>query len=199
MTKFIFNLDCLIPSGGVLGAISSKYGVEADIDELNRAVADENIPYMECLIRYVHILGKFPVEEAQEVVAEILPHKKVGEFIKKHSDDCVVATDFPGCWTEKLLNTFDCAYYASDVLLENNTIKKLTYILKKENIVDRYKNPGDKVVFIGCDDNDMEAMRVSDISITSGVSGKPAKSILSVTNYLVYSEDALCRQLNQLL
>ena len=58
---------------------------------------------------------------------------------------------------------------------------------------------GEKVIFIGDGNNDVEAMRLADIAIASGLTHMPAKSVLSVANYLVFSEEALCRQLNQLL
>jgi choline kinase len=41
-------------------------------------------------------------------------------------------------------------------------------------------------------------MRDADISIACGLIHAPAKSVLSITDYSVYSEDALCRLLNQI-
>ena len=64
---------------------------------------------------------------------------------------------------------------------------------------EQFKKNGDKVVFIGDGNDDAEAMREADVSIASGVTHYPSKSVLSVADYLVFSEEALCRQLNQLL
>lgn len=92
-----------------------------------------------------------------------------------------------------------CCCYCSDGIIEDNKVVKLTRILRKENLVERFKSEGEKVVFIGDGNNDVEAMRLADISIASGLTHMPAKGVLSIADYLVFSEEALCRQLNQLL
>ena len=92
-----------------------------------------------------------------------------------------------------------CQAYSSEALIENNMVAKLTTILRKESVVDYYKKQGDFVVFIGDGNNDMEAMRLADVSIATGLIHAPAKSILAVADYAVYCEEALCRLLNQLL
>ena len=83
--------------------------------------------------------------------------------------------------------------------IENNKVAKLTRILRKENLVEKYKSLNEKVVFIGDGNNDIEAMRAANISIASGLTHMPANGVLSIADYLVFNEEALCRQLNQLL
>lgn len=199
MKKFIFNLDCLLSDDDIISLIAKHYDAYAEIEELNRASWEDNTPFMESLIKYVHVLGKFPIDEVKEVVSVANRHAGILQFIKNNLDACIIATEYPGCWTGKLMDSIGCACYSSDVIIENNNIKKLTYILKKENIIERYKNAGEQIVFIGNSDNDMESMRLADVSIASGINKQPANSILTVANYLTFSEDALCRQLNQLL
>ena len=66
-------------------------------------------------------------------------------------------------------------------------------------MVKKYQDKGEKVIFVGDGNNDVEAMRIADISIAAGLIHHPAKSILPFTDYLIFNEVALCRQLNQLL
>ena len=54
-------------------------------------------------------------------------------------------------------------------------------------------------MFIGDGNNDVEAMRLSDISIASALTHMPSNGVLSVADYLILDEETLCRQLNQLL
>ena len=75
---------------------------------------------------------------------------------------------------------------------------KLTHILHKEDVVQRYQGLGRRVVFIGDGNNDVEAMRVADISIASALTHDPVPGVLTVADYLVLNEAALCRQLHQL-
>ena len=72
-------------------------------------------------------------------------------------------------------------------------------ILNKESVVKKYQEMGEKVVYIGDGNNDIEAMRLADVSIAAGLVHHPANSILPFADYLIFDEKALCRQLNQLL
>jgi magnesium-transporting ATPase (P-type) len=66
-------------------------------------------------------------------------------------------------------------------------------------VVEQYQQNGYRVVFIGDGNNDLEAMRIADIAIAVGTPHYPSKSILPITDYLIFKEEALCRQLSQLL
>jgi hypothetical protein len=51
---------------------------------------------------------------------------------------------------------------------------------------------------IGDGNNDMEAMREADISIACGLIHYPARSILSIADYLIFEENSLYKLLNQI-
>ena len=199
MTKFIFDLDGTVTSQETLPLISKHFQIQEEIDELTKQTIQGNIPFIESFIRRVYILGKLPINEVADLLENVSLYPKVVEFIRAHSEDCVIATGNLECWIHKLAKKVGCCCYCSDGEIESNRVKKLTHILRKENLVERYKSEGEKVVFIGDGNNDVEAMRLADVSIASGITHMPAKSVLSITDYLVFSEEALCRQLNQLL
>ena len=199
MTKFLFDLDGTVTKLETLPLISSHFKIQDEIDELTRQTVQGNIPFIESFIRRVYILGKLPINEISDLLGEVPLYEQVAAFIREHKDDCVIATGNLECWINKLAKKVGCCCYCSDGEIENNRVKKLTKILKKENLVERYKSEGEKVVFIGDGNNDVEAMRLADVSIASGITHMPAKSVLSIADYLVLSEEALCRQLNQLL
>jgi len=199
MTKFIFDLDGTVTSKETLPIISKHFNVQEEIDSLTKETIQGNIPFIESFVRRVFILGKIPVTEVADLLENVPMYKKVLKFIQEHKDQCVIATGNLDCWIHKLAARVGCEYYCSSGLIENNRVKKLTYILKKESIVERYKSEGFRVVFIGDGNNDVDAMRVADVAIASGLTHLPAKSVLAITDYLVFNEDALCRQLSQLL
>ena len=89
--------------------------------------------------------------------------------------------------------------FCSEASVKDDKVFRLNSILKKENVVQRYKSEGCEVVYVGDGNNDLEAMRLADIAIANGITHDPAVSILGVADYVVYTEEALCRQLNQLL
>jgi phosphoserine phosphatase len=196
--KFIFDLDGTITAKETLPLIASHFQIQEEISELTKETIHGNIPFVESFIRRVHILGKLPVSEISDLLEHVVLHKKLLEFIHENKKDCVIATGNLDCWIEKLVMKIGCTYYTSQAVVEDNKVSAITHILKKEAIVREYQNQGEKVVYVGDGNNDMEAMRIADIAIATGLTHHPANNILPFSDYLIFSEKALCRQLNQL-
>ncbi|EAK7840898.1 TPA: HAD-IB family phosphatase [Campylobacter jejuni] len=199
MTKFIFDLDGTITKEETLPLISQKFQIQDKINELTLNTVKGNVPFIESFIKRVHLLGLLPIDEISKLLETVSLYDQVVNFINLNSDKCIIATGNLECWVDGLLKKIGCDYDCSYAEVHNNKVVKLKKILKKEELVKYYKNLGYKIVFIGDGNNDVEAMRMSDISIASGLTHYPANSVLSVADYLVFSEEALCRQLNQLL
>ena len=197
--KFIFDLDGTITSEETLPLIARHFNVQEEIEQLSRETMQGDIPFVESFIRRVFILGKLPVDEVASLIESINIYPSIFDFISSHKEQCVIATGNLLCWSEKLLARLGCEAYCSDAVVEDNKVVRITKILDKELVVAKYKNEGYEVVFIGNKSEDLEAMRSADIAIATGMVQYPAKSILPMTNYLIFSEEALCRQLSQLL
>jgi len=196
--KFIFDLDGTVTAAETLPIISNHFNIGKEIKELTEETVKGNIPFVESFIKRVMILGKLPVSDINQLLSKTPLTDNIVKFINENKNDCIIATgNFIG-WIQKLVDKIECKSYSSEGIIENNNIKKLTKILKKEDIVKRYKAQGEKVVFIGDGNNDVEAMREADISIACGIVHKPAKSVLAVVDYAVYDKYALIRLLNQI-
>lgn len=196
--KFLFDLDGTVSSVETLPLIAKKYAIEEEIAELTYETVKGNVPFIESFIRRINILGRYPVSEIADLLYNVPVYPEIYQFIKSHNDDCVIVTGNLRCWCEKFTSRFCCDCFFSEATQENDKIIKLTKILRKEQIVEHYRALGEKVVFIGDGNNDLEAMRHADISIALGITHHPAPSLFSVADYIIYSEKALCRQLNQL-
>lgn len=199
MTKFIFDLDGTITKAETLPLIANHFNVEEQINELTKATVAGQVPFIESFIRRVYILGKLPAGEINDLLEGVATYDKVVDFIKENKENCSIATGNLDCWVEKLAAKIGCECFCSSGKIENDRVVKLTKILNKEDIVRKYKDEGHRVVFIGDGNNDVEAMRMADVAIASGLTHSPAPGAISVANYLVLNEVALCRQLNQLL
>lgn len=199
MTKFIFDLDGTITKAETLPLIANHFNVEEQINELTKATVAGQVPFIESFIRRVYILGKLPAGEINDLLEGVATYDKVVDFIKENKENCSIATGNLDCWVEKLAAKIGCECFCSSGKIENDRVVKLTKILNKEDIVRKYKDEGHRVVFIGDGNNDVEAMRIADVAIASGLTHSPAPGAISVANYLVLNEVALCRQLNQLL
>lgn len=197
--KFLFDLDGTVTSAETLPIIASHFKCQEEIEELTQRTVQGNIPFIESFIRRVNILGKYPVKEISELLSQVPLYPNIKLFIDNHREDCVIVTGNLTCWCESLFKKIGCQCYGSEAECENDTVVKLKSILRKEQIVDQYRALGETVVFVGDGNNDLEAMRHANISISVGLTHKPAQSLLAITDYVIFNEHALYRQLRQLV
>jgi HAD superfamily phosphoserine phosphatase-like hydrolase len=197
--KFIFDLDGTVTSEETLPLIADHFNIQAEIAVITRETIQGNIPFVESFIRRVQILSKIPVSEISLLLERVKLYPLLFDFIQKNSAHCVIATGNLECWVDKLIQRIGCETFCSEALVENDQVIKISKILRKEDVVAKFQNNGYKIVYIGDGNNDMEAMRMADIAIAVGMTHFPSKSLLPNSDYLIFSEKALCRQLNQLL
>ena len=196
--KFLFDLDGTITSLETLPLIAKHFNVQDQISELTIRTIQGNVPFVESFIQRVNILGNFSVSEISDLLAEVPLYNQVAKFIETHKQDCIIVTGNLTCWCDGLFKKIGCKCYGSEAVIKDDKVIKLKTILRKEQIVDLYKALGETVVFIGDGNNDLEAMRHANISIAAGLTHNPAQSLMSICDYIIYDENALCRQLRQL-
>lgn len=196
---FIFNLDGTVTTDETLLLIANSFNLKSEMDVLLEQAVTNNLTFIESFIKKVNLLGRLPVSKISDLLSEVKLYSKIHNFMKQNNNNCIIATGNLDCWIRKLINRVGCKCFYSAAEVVNDNIKKITTILKKESIVRFYQQQGMTVIFIGNGNNDLEAMRISDISIACGVTNRPAGSVLSIADYLVFSEDSLCRLTNQLL
>lgn len=199
MVKFIFDLDGTVTSEETLPVIARHFNIEKDIADLTSETVSGKIPFVESFIKRVHMLASLPVDEISAILENASLYSSVYEFILSHKEHCVIATGNLDCWVDRLCSRVGCLAYTSKAEVSDNRVVRLTEILRKEMIVKKYQDRGYAVVFIGEGNNDFEAMRRANISIASGLTHNPANAVLGITDYVIYEEEALCRQLNRLL
>lgn len=198
MTRFIFDLDGTISAEETLPLIAARFGIEEKIGELTRETIAGNIPFAESFAKRVKILSYLPVSEINELLRQVRLHPALLGFIHANRGHCAIATGNLDCWVHLLLQRIGIESHSSSARVENDRVVELTKILRKEDVVKKFKERGEKVVFIGEGHNDLEAMRLADISIASALTHSPAGSVLKVADHLVYEEGELCRLLNRL-
>ncbi|MBQ7018800.1 MAG: HAD family phosphatase [Bacteroidales bacterium] len=196
--KFLFDLDGTVTSEETLPLIAKHFDVQESINSLTKATIQGNVPFIESFIRRVNILGQVPISEVAALLEKVQLYPKVLEFIQTHQNDCIIVTGNLICWCEKLLNKIGCTYIGSESIQKDDKVEKLIKILRKEEVVRQLQASGEKVVFIGDGNNDLEAMRCADIAIATGLTHSPARSLWAISDYIIFNEEALCRQLNQL-
>lgn len=197
--KFLFDLDGTITKVETLPLIAKSFGLEVDLAMLTEQTIEGKVPFVESFIKRVYLLRDIPVDKISKLLQSVELHKELVSFIKKNRTDCIIVTGNLGCWIGELVERIGCEYRCSTAEVYENRIVKLSSILKKQDVVNELKRNGEKVVYIGDGNNDLEAMRMADISIAVGLIDEPAGSIIPFSDYLIYNESTLCRQLNRLL
>lgn len=197
--KFLFDLDGTVTSVETLPLIARHFGIEDKISNLTKQTVQGNVPFVESFIKRVNILGEYPIDEISNLLDTVQLHPLVHSFIVSHTQHCAVVTGNLDCWCDKLIRKVGCQGYCSTARTEENKVTKIEKLLRKEAIVEQYQALGETVVFVGDGNNDLEAMRHANISIAAGLTHSPANSLLAISDYVIYNEKALCRQLSQLL
>lgn len=196
--KFLFDLDGTVTSQETLPIIASHFKVEEQIEELTKRTIQGNVPFIESFIRRVNILGKYSVSETDEFLSQVPLYPILAKFIKEHREDCIIVTGNLTCWCDKLFKKIGCQCFGSSAECKDDKVFKINSILRKEDVVDRFRALGENVVFVGDGNNDLEAMRHANISIAVGLTHNPAQSLMAICDYVTFSEAALVRQLRQL-
>ncbi len=198
MTKFVFDLDGTITKEETLPLIARSFKVEEEIEELTRATVAGEVPFVESFIKRVGILGKLPVSKIKKLLSQVEIYDDLVSFIQSNEEMCSIATGNLNCWIEELVKKIGCECFCSLGETKNDQVVRIVEILKKEELVQRYKAEGYRVVFVGDGNNDVEAMRLADVAIASGLTHSPAPAAVDVADYVVFEEKELCVLLKKL-
>lgn len=191
--KFVFDLDGTITKLETLPLIAKHFKVEEEISDLTKNTIKGNVPFVESFIKRVGILGNFNINDIDSLLKDIPIFDAILEFIQKNANNCVIATGNLDVWISALLNKIGCQAYSSIAKVSGNKVVGIKSILRKAQIVSDFQKQGYEVIYIGEGNNDVEAMRLADISIACGLVHNPANSVMAITDYVIYQEAALIR------
>ncbi len=196
--SYIFDLSGVILIEDILPAISRGTSIESAAQELVASVKNEDIPYIESVVRMAFLVGDIPLSELRNRIKSIPRRRHIIDFIERNADSCTVVTEMPFEIVSDIFDLIPCQSFASKASVDNDRLNKVTSILRKENIVQGMKASNNRVVFIGHNNDAASAMAEADISIAVGLSTYPGKSATYEANYVIFDEETLCHQLYQL-
>ena len=197
--KFIFNLEVLTKEK-IFSVISDHFNISETADKLSSEMLSGKISSVDYLVKKMYLLKNYSVNRISDLTEKISLNTDIVNFTALHDKDVLVVSDNFRCWIDKLIKKVNCNSMCSEVeVVDDKVSSSILHFLRKEDIVREYRMSGEKVCFIGNTVDDIEAMRLSDISITSAISYDSDKRVSLISDYYVASECALCRQLNQLL
>jgi HAD superfamily phosphoserine phosphatase-like hydrolase len=198
VTRFVFDLDGTLTQVETLPLIAKTFKIEGEIAELTKATIAGTVPFMESFIDRVNLLVNIESNQISKILEQVPIDETLLSFILDHQESSAIATGNLFEWIRLLTAKFKCDVHASESIATSPGTLKLTNILRKEDVVRRYQEMGDLVVFVGDGNNDAEAMRIADVSIACGLVHEPAMSVMQMADYVVYETGALVRLLHQI-
>ncbi len=196
--KFIFDLDTAIIKNEALPIIASRFGEITEIKKITNKVTQGNIPFEEGFICAVNTLRKYSVKKTSDIFNNAELFDEVVNFINENRDDCIVLSSNLNVWVGKLLKKFKCKSVTSTAVVKGDSIQKIEKIIRKEDVIKRLQDSGEKVVYIGGGNSDAEAMRLADVAIASGLVCMPVSSVLAVATFAVFHKKTFIKLLNQI-
>ena len=197
-TKFVFDLDGTLTEVETLPLIADTFKIGQEIAELTKETIAGTIPFMESFIDGVNLLSNIERTQISKLLEQVPINEKLLSFILDHQQSAAIVTENLFEWIKLLSAKLKCDVHASESITTPSGILELTNILRKEDVVRRYQELGDLVVFIGDGSNDAEAMRIADVSIACGLVHEPSMSVMQIADYVVYNTGALVRLLHQI-
>ena len=194
--KFLFDLDGTVTQQETLPIIARHFGAEGDMAQLTEQAVSGEVPYEESLRNRVMMLRDCSVRDVAQLLASVPLYEKIYQFISEHKAQCAVVTSNLDCWCSSLIQRLGCQGFCSQAITCDDRVVEIASIIKKELIVNHFKEQGETVVFVGDGHNDLQAMQHAHIAIAAGLSSPPAPSLNTIADYVVKEQKTLYDLLN---
>ena len=189
--KFLFDLDGTVTQQETLPIIARHFGAEGDMAQLTEQAVRGAVPYEQSLRNRVMMLRDCSVKEVAKLLASVPLYEKIYQFISEHKAQCAVVTSNIDCWCSSLIQRLGCQGFCSQAITCDDKLVEIASIIKKELIVDHFKEQGETVVFIGDGNNDLQAMQNAHIAIAAGLSNPPAPCLIPIANHIAKDQQSL--------
>lgn len=189
--KFLFDLDGTVTQKETLPIIAKHFGVEVNMALLTDQAVKGSVSYEQSLIERAMMLRGCSIKEVVQLLASVPLFSLVYRFITEHSAKCAVVTSNLDCWCSLLIQRLGCQGFCSQAITCDDMVVEIASVIKKELIVDHFKEQGETVVFVGDGHNDLQAMQHADIAIAAALSHPPAPSLLHVAHHVANDQQSL--------
>lgn len=196
---FCFDLDGTLTKDEILPLIAQETDIKEEIETLTKATIEGVINFESSLKLRFKLLSSFELSTIHESIKNVRFYEETLRFIKENKENCFIITGNLDKWIEPLLEEIGCEYYSSQVSInEQGKIIGLKKILNKGEAINELRKEYDKIIAIGDGMGDVNMFEQADIGIAYGQTHNPVKSLLEVSDFVVFEEQSLCRLLNTL-
>lgn len=198
-TAFCFDLDNTITRQEILPALAYDLGLFEEMAALTRLTMDGAVPFETSFRLRCEVLKQIPLTRARSIISDVPLETAIVEFINARQQSCFVLTGNLDVWIVPLVDRLGCRFFSSTGKHEGAALKGLDSILNKADAVGVVREMGfSRVVAIGDGMNDVSMLQAADIGIAYGGVRPPATGVIEAADYVIFSDEALCRLLNTL-
>ena len=194
---FFFNLDGTITSNDLMPEIAREAGLEEEMVILDQLTRSGGVEFESSLRLRFALLRCLPLERIQALMDQINLEPRIVEFIHERPAQCAVLSCGPAIWFEKLSNKLGCRLMASEVS-QHDTLFKMSAVLNKGQAVRSLAQKGRRLIAIGAGPSDVPMFEEADIGVAYGRRHAPVPDLVQISDYVVYTGEALCRLLRTL-
>lgn len=199
-TAFCFDLDGTLTRQEILPLIARDIDLYQEFEALTLATINGVIPFVNSFKLRCRILAEVPISRVKSIVSQVKLYEEVVRFVSDNKENCFIATGNLDVWIEEIAQKIGCTIYSSTAKYTGDKLEGIEKILDKAEAVDDIRTKGfDRVVAIGDGMGDVTMFQQSDISIAYGATHSPNQTLLEVSNFVTFNENALCRTLSTLL
>lgn len=194
-----FDLDGTITAEEVLPRLSRELGLYNEIAALTSATISGVIPFKESFLLRCRLLKDIKIKRVHEIMETIELNLGVVDFINNHKDECLVVTGNLDLWIEPFKKKILCPFVTSLATESpDGNLGEVVSVLDKASFIKdlRSKKRYEKIVSVGDGMGDVGMFEFSDVKIAFGKVHSPVSSLISVSDYICFSETTLCNILS---
>lgn len=198
MTKYAFDLDGTVTKVETLPLLAAELDLSEEMKLLTDLTLSGEIPFEKSFnLRYLMLRNISPKRIA-DIMSKVELDKDIAEFIKSHKNECAIVTGNLDYWIAPIVEKLGCESYSSTSELDADGLPVLKNILSKAEAIRDLRKTADKVVAVGESFNDVPMFEEADVAVSYGGVHKPVDTAISVSDYVVFEGNALCRLLKML-
>ena len=197
---FCLDLDGTITREEILPLLARDLGLFEEMLALTEATIKGVIPFERSFKLRTMILNAIPLSRVQEIVGQVALSPLIVDFMQAHRENTFIVTGNLDVWLKSLVEKIGVRTFCSLADYKEVKLIGVREILNKGKAVEQLRAEGfEKIIAIGDGMGDVPMFEKSDYTIAYGGVHTPIKTLIELSNVVVFTEEALCRMLNTLL
>ena len=197
---FCLDLDGTITREEILPLLARDLGLFEEMLALTEATIKGVIPFERSFKLRTMILNAIPLSRVQEIVGQVALSPLIVDFMQAHRENTFIVTGNLDVWLKSLVEKIGVRTFCSLADYKEDKLIGVREILNKGKAVEQLRAEGfEKIIAIGDGMGDVPMVEKSDYTIAYGGVHTPIKTLIELSNVVVFTEEALCRMLNTLL